>query len=216
MSRRERKLALAVLVFIMSCSIFLIIKIKISDNQNKEINNEIYEEYKDFVADDNQEETEDADEDTDENGSEGDSDVFVTVDAQGKKYRIAGEINIPKIAVNYPVIYETTDANLKIAPTKLSGPNINEPGNVCIVGHNYKSKEFFSRLSELTNGDKVNLTNNNGKRVTYIVCKKYEVPETDLSPIEPNYSDEMELTLITCTKRKSDRLVVKCKAEDDI
>ena len=43
---------------------------------------------------------------------------------------------IPKLSIKYPVINETTEEYLKIAPTKLFGPNANEVGNLCIIGHN--------------------------------------------------------------------------------
>ena len=220
MSRKEKKIAIAILITIIICSSILVVKIKISEKQNLETNKELYTSYKDAMEEnesDDEEKTEE-NEDTDnsqdeETTSNNNESVYMTITADGKKYRVAGEINIPKIGLNHPIIYETTEQNLKIAPTKLSGPNLNEPGNVCIVGHNYNNNQFFSRLSELRKDDKVNLIDNKGKKMTYYVYDRFEVEETDFSCIAPNYSGEYELTLITCTVRKNNRLVVKCKAE---
>ena len=120
---------------------------------------------------------------------------------------------ILKLNINYPVIYETTDEYLKVAPTKLFGPEANEVGNFCIVGHNYKNKQFFSRLSELEKDDKVYLMSNQGKKLTYYVYDKYEVNEKDLSCTSQDTNGNIELTLITCTTKKKNRLVVKCRAK---
>ena len=119
---------------------------------------------------------------------------------------------IPKLELVYPVVNETTDEYLKIAPTKLTGPNMNEKGNFCIVGHNYKNNQFFSKLSKLQINDKVCLTSNNGKKLNYTVYDKYEVDEMDHSCTNQNTRGNIETTLITCTSDKSKRLVVKCKA----
>ena len=68
------------------------------------------------------------------------------VNATGGGYRVIASISIPKISVFYPVIAETTEEYMKIAPTKLWGPNPNEVGNLCIIGHNWESEAFFIQL----------------------------------------------------------------------
>ena len=52
-------------------------------------------------------------------------------------YQIESIIKIPKIGINYPVISKTSEELLKISVNKFHGPNPNEVGNYCIVGHNY-------------------------------------------------------------------------------
>ena len=52
-------------------------------------------------------------------------------------YPIESIIKIPKIGINYPVISKTSEELLKISVNKFHGPNPNEVGNYCIVGHNY-------------------------------------------------------------------------------
>lgn len=207
MDKGERKLICFLLIGIIIGSSILIFKIKSEDEYDEALYNEIYSEYEEILAKENESEPNKEEEHT----TKDDNTIYMKVDSKGQKYRVAGQINIPKIGVNYPIVYETTEEYLKIAPTKLFGPDINEPGNVCITGHNYKNDQFFSRLSELENNDKINLLDNKGKRVSYFVYDKYEVSETDMSCTNQNTNGEREVTLITCTKKKNNRLVVKCR-----
>ena len=206
MDRGEKKLICFLLMGIIIGSSILIFKIKSEPKYDEALYEEVYSEYEEILAKENEMDS------NEENAVKKDNTVYMNVNSKGQKYRVAGQINIPKIGVNYPIVYETSEEYLKIAPTKLSGPDINELGNVCIVGHNYNNEQFFSRLSELESNDTINLLNNKGKRVSYLVYDKYEVPETDLSCTDQNTNGEREVTLITCTKKKSNRLVVKCRA----
>lgn len=136
--------------------------------------------------------------------------TYIVVNAQGEKYKIVGRITIPKIDVNYPIISETTESYLKIAPTKLCGPNINDIGNFCIIGHNYLNNILFSRLSELEEGDNIFLSDNSERIEKYSVYDNYVVEEKEVSCLNQNTEGKKEVTLITCTKNRNKRLVVKC------
>lgn len=208
MDKGEKKLICFLLIGIIIGSSILIFKINSEPKYDEALYEEIYSEYEEILAKENESYLEE----DEKNAVKTDNTVFMNVNSKGQKYRVAGQIHIPKIGINYPIVYETSEEYLKIAPTKLFGPDINEPGNVGIVGHNYKNQQFFSRLSELENNDKINLLDNKGKRVSYLVYDKYEVPETDLSCTNQNTNGEREVTLITCTKKKDKRLVVKCRA----
>lgn len=208
MDKGEKKLICFLLMGIIIGSSILIFKIKSESEYDEALYDEIYSEYEEILAKEN----ESYPEKDEKNTVKKDNTIYLNSNSKGQKYRVAGQIHIPKIDVNYPIVYETSDEYLKIAPTKLFGPDINQPGNVCIVGHNYKNEQFFSRLSELENNDKINLLDNKGKRVSYLVYDKYEVSETDLSCTNQNTNGEIEATLITCTKKKDKRLVVKCRA----
>ena len=48
-----------------------------------------------------------------------------------------GNIEIPKIKINYPIFSNLNEELLKIAPCKFYGNNLNDIGNICIAGHNY-------------------------------------------------------------------------------
>lgn len=207
MDKGEKKLICFLLIGILIGSSILIFKIKSEAQYDQALYNEIYSEYEEILAKENESDSDK------ENIVKNDSTIYMKVDSKGQKYRVAGQITIPKIGINYPIVYETSEEYLKIAPTKLFGPDINEPGNVCIVGHNYKNNQFFSRLSELENDDKVDLLDNKGKRVSYFVYDKYETSETDLSCTNQDTNGEREVTLITCTKKKNNRLVVKCRTD---
>ena len=140
MDKGEKKLICCLLIGIIIGSSILIFKINSEPKYDETLYDEIYSEYEEILAKENQSYSE-----------EEKNAVYMKVNSKGEKYRVAGQIHIPKIGINYPIVYETSEEYLKIAPTKLFGPDINEPGNVCIVGHNYKNEQFFSRLSELEN-----------------------------------------------------------------
>lgn len=209
MNKGERKLILVQLMLIIIFSCFLVYKIKSEPKYDEGLYSEIYSEYEQLFED-NQVGLKG---NNDLNNNKKDSTIYLSVDSSGNRFRVVGKITIPKINVHYPIIYETSEEYLKIAPTKLFGPNINEVGNLCIVGHNYKNNQFFSKLSELDIGDKVYLTPNKGNEMMYLVYDKYEIEETDMECTSQDTNGNIELTLITCTSRKKNRLVVKCKAK---
>ena len=138
--------------------------------------------------------------------------TYIYKTATGSSYRTIAAINIPKIDVSYPVINDYSEENLNIAPTKYVGPEPNTIGNFVIVGHNNWNKDFFSNLHKLGKDDIVELTDMNGKKVTYKVYDKYEVKQDDFSCLNQDTKGNIELTLITCIKyQKNKRLIVKCR-----
>ena len=134
----------------------------------------------------------------------------------GKTYKTEAVLTIPTIGISYPVLTETSDALLKVSVNKFWGPSPNEIGNYCIVGHNYRNGKMFGRLSELVNGDKVELEDLSGRKLTYKVYYKDVVKPTDTrctSQLNQILNDKKELTLITCTNYGKERLIVKCREE---
>ena len=79
----------------------------------------------------------------------------------GRIADIIGIIEISKINLRYPIISETSDEFLQIAPCKFSGPNINTYGNFCIAGHNFDNGMFFSNLFLLNINDIIDIYNLN-------------------------------------------------------
>ena len=136
----------------------------------------------------------------------------------GFNYSTIATINIPKINVNYPILdgktdsVEETEALLKISPTKFWGPEPNEVGNFCIVGHNYRDTRFFSKVPTLENGDYIEITDESGKTVKYSVYDKYEVSPDDVSCTSQLTDGKREITLITCTNDSKLRVIVKARA----
>lgn len=144
-----------------------------------------------------------------ENNSEPQVAKHVTED--GEVYYTEAILNIPSLELEYPVLSETSESLLKISLNKLWGPNVNEVGNYVIVGHNYKSKKMFGKLSAIKLNDIVKLTDLRGKTVVYEVYDKYVIEPTDVSCTSQLTNGKREITLITCTNAGKQRLVVKAR-----
>ncbi len=131
--------------------------------------------------------------------------------SDGTQYTTIGTVNIPSIDVYYPILSTTSTELLKIAPCKFWGPNPNEIGNFCIVGHNYKNEKFFSKAPMLENGDTIDITDMSGKTITYIVYDKYIVDPEDVACTSQETDGRREITLITCTNDNERRYVIKAR-----
>ena len=129
----------------------------------------------------------------------------------GINYTIEAKVRVPRLGIDYPVIVETSEALLKISVNKYWGPAPNSVGNYCIVGHNYKSKTMFGRLSEAVSGDIVEIEDMNGNTVKYSVYDKFVVEPTDTSCTSQLTNGRREVSLITCTNYGKQRLVVKAR-----
>lgn len=135
----------------------------------------------------------------------------------GDIYTTVGKIEIPKLNLSYPILEgktgsETeTEALLKISPCKFWGPDMNEIGNYCIVGHNYRNSKFFSKVPTLENGDIIELTDLSGRKLKYKIYNKYVVDPTDVSCTSQKTDGKKEVTLITCTDDSKQRVVIKAK-----
>ena len=135
----------------------------------------------------------------------------------GFRYTTIATVSIPKLNLQYPVLDGETDsaeetvALLKISPTKFWGPEPNEVGNFCIVGHNYRNTKFFSKVPTLVSGDIITLTDLSGRTIQYKVYNKYEVAPTDVSCTTQLTNGKKEVTLITCTDDSKHRVVVKAR-----
>ena len=132
--------------------------------------------------------------------------------SSGASYSTEAVVTIPSIDISYPVLTETSESLLEISVNKYWGPSPNEVGNYCIVGHNYRNGKMFGRLSELTNGDIVELEDLSGRKIKYKVYNRYVVKPTDTRCTSQLTNGRTELTLITCTNYGKERLVVKCRA----
>lgn len=129
----------------------------------------------------------------------------------GVKYTTEAILKIPKINIEYPVLSATSDALLFVSLNKYWGPQPNEVGNYCIVGHYYENGKMFGKLHKLKNGDKAELTDLSGNTLKYQVYNKYVVEPTDTRCTSQLTDSRKELTLITCTNGGKQRLVVKLR-----
>ena len=135
----------------------------------------------------------------------------------GYKYSTIASISIPKINVNYPILQGETGSDaeteelLKLSPCKFHGPQPNEVGNFCIVGHNYRDNRFFSKVKNLVVGDTIQITDLSKRTITYQVYDKHTVDPNDTKDTTQWTGGKKEVTLITCTDDSSLRIIVKCK-----
>lgn len=114
----------------------------------------------------------------------------------GTTYYTIGQIYIPSINCKYPILSseeESYETLLKIAPCKFHGANPNEIGNFCIVGHNYKNSQFFSKVPKLKNGDIIEITDTFGKMLQYEVYDKYIVDYRDTACTSQHTEGKREL-----------------------
>jgi len=132
----------------------------------------------------------------------------------GGNYTTDSIVNIPSLGIKYPVL-KTDEANmdavLEISIVKFWGCNPNEVGNYVIVGHNYKNKKMFGKLSSIKNGDVVEITDLTGRTLKYAVYDKYKVSPTDTKCTSQITNGNKEITLITCSNYGTQRLVVKAR-----
>lgn len=123
---------------------------------------------------------------------------------------VIGIIEINSIGISYPIISESTDDNLKIAPCRFLGPNPNEIGNLCIVAHNYNNYKFFSKLYKLNTNNIISIYDLKGSKIDYYVYDKYEVNFDNLDCTNQDTNGYREITLITCNNvQDTKRIVVK-------
>lgn len=114
-----------------------------------------------------------------------------------------GYLSIPALNLELPVIGESNEENLEIAPCRFYGTAYQK--NFVIGGHRYR--RHFRKLSTLGYGEKLSFTDMDGKVFTY------EVTETEiLQPYQAEYlcSGDWDLSLYTCTPGGLTRVVMRC------
>ena len=127
---------------------------------------------------------------------------------------VVGYIEIPKNNVQTPILEKATLNSLNAA-TGILYPidaKLNEPGNVVIAGHNYRNSLVFSKNKNLKEGDKIYITDESGRKLTYYVYKNFEASPEDTSFYERDTGGVPEITLTTCTSDSSKRTIIFAKA----
>lgn len=130
----------------------------------------------------------------------------------GTIYHTVGTVSIPSIDVKYPILSKATDKLLKVSVCKFWGSSPNEVGNLCIVGHNYRNKRFFSKVPDMEKGDIIEVTDLSGEMVQYKVYSKYIVDPKDVSCTSQLTNGKKIVTLITCTDDSKQRVIIKAEA----
>jgi sortase A len=139
-----------------------------------------------------------------ENGSISDAPEFrpmPEIQVDGISY--VGYLSIPALNLELPVISESTEQNLEIAPCRFFGTVYQK--DFVIGGHRYR--RHFRKLSTLGYGERLSFTDVEGN--VYI----YEVAECEV--LEPNHAEylcsgDWDLSLFTCTPGGMTRVVLRC------
>ena len=126
-------------------------------------------------------------------------------------YSVLGIIEIPAINLRYPIIEDTDGKAMDISIIKFWGGNINEIGNYSVAGHNYKNGTMFGKTKHLKTGDLIKMTDLNHNTVEYEVFKIYNVEPNDVTCLESVDENAREVTLITCTNGRKERLITKAR-----
>ena len=138
-------------------------------------------------------------------------DVIQEIDQKIGEYKVIGIINIPKIGIEYPILEKTNKESLDLSITKFWGEKINQKGNVVLAGNIRLNNTIFGKIDKLENGDIIELTDSQMVTVKYQVFDKYVIDPNDIDCIFPIEENTREVTLITCTNRDKNRLVVKAR-----
>lgn len=138
--------------------------------------------------------------------------------SSGTKYTSIGLINIPSLNIKYQILSTTSAELLKISVNKYWGPEPNEVGNLCILGHNYKDSRFFGNLPKIKKGAKIYITDLKGRTLTYKVYETDIIEEDDVSCTSQKTNGNKEITLITCYyepgyKHATKRFIAKARVE---
>lgn len=132
-------------------------------------------------------------------------------------FLISGKIEIPKTSLKSPIIaqseYSKSSLETAVCEVYSTGDGLNKPGNTTIAGHNFRNGNFFSNNKKLNIGDKIYITDLDGKKMTYTVYNKFETSDTDADYMTRDTQGAVEISLTTCTDDSKQRLIILAKAD---
>lgn len=121
-----------------------------------------------------------------------------------------GILELPAQKLTLPVMDAYSEELLKQYPCSYGAEECGD-GRVIIAGHNYKS--HFRCLSAMQTGDEVLLTTTDGIRHTYEVSEIIEISGNDREAL---FAGTWDLTLFTCAGYRKNRVVVRCRLQDNL
>lgn len=118
------------------------------------------------------------------------------------------QLSIPRIDVESPLVRLglTRDRAMEVpedfslAGWYVHGPQPGDPGPAIIAGHisSTAGPGIFFRLDELTPGDEVHITRDDGEELTFVVDRREQYRKDELPPDEVWSAHGPQLRLITC------------------
>ena len=106
---------------------------------------------------------------------------------------------------------KTTDEAMQYSVTHFWGDSVNAIGNYTIAGHNNIDGTMFGNTDRLEEGDIIELTGLDGKKVQYKIFKQYIIDPEDVNCVKSVKAGTREVTLITCQNGHKNRLVTKAR-----
>lgn len=139
-------------------------------------------------------------------------DTSITEIYKGTSGSYIGKIVIPSIKVygkdlEYPIMFDATDTNLKENICMLSGSADFGKGNVIIGGHAMRNGTLFGQLTLISKGEKVYCYDLNNTKYTYQITESKTVTPTDMSDTKQN--NKNEITLFTCINSGKERYILR-------
>lgn len=203
-NRRLIKIRIIILIILIFIILYVFFKIyqesKIKLVETKNLNEEIFELYKENIEISNM--------DNNKNISKISNEK---IESKYLNFDVIAKLEIPIINLETVILKDYSKKALDVCATKFWGPNPNEIGNFCIVGHNYKKKNMFSNLINLKIGDEIYLSDNNNGKHKYNIYDIYKVKSNSTFPLEQETEGKKDVTLITCVNYTDNRLIIKSR-----
>ena len=133
-----------------------------------------------------------------------------------KGFEVVGQIEIPKISLDLPILETVSQSSLTTSVAFLYGVGINQVGNTVIVGHNYQNGTFFSDLDQLESGDYIKITDMEDNVINYKVYETKITTPDDASFYNRDTNGKREITLTTTTDDTLKRFVVFASETTDV
>ncbi|CAM3065694.1 class A sortase [Sporolactobacillus spathodeae] len=121
---------------------------------------------------------------------------------------VIGQLRVPSVGINLPILKGTTSANLLGGATTMRPDQKMGTGNYPLAGHHMREGNLlFGPLMRIRIGARIVITNLK-KHYTYQVTERNIVAETDGAVIDQTKT--AQVTLVTCDKptRTPNRLIV--------
>ena len=177
------------------------------DYKSEKIKNDLIESYK---INSEEQELKNEDNQIEQNIDNGNSNIQVNKKINSsvntKNENIIGILKISSINLEAPIMLGEENLDYVVAKYRNS-PSFGESGNVILAGHNNMKGSIFRSLHKLKIGTIVEIQSDN-KIYKYKITQREIVEPNDPNLLTQDLSKK-EITLITCTNRAKQRLILK-------
>lgn len=132
-------------------------------------------------------------------------DTLAEIEIDGERY--IGQLSIPDLNLELPVMSQWSYPRLRKAPCRYSGTVLGR--NLVLLAHNYPI--HFGKLKELPLNTEICFQDVHGQKTWYRLAA---LEILDPKKIEEITAEEYDLTLFTCTYGGKSRVVARCVMEE--